>query len=143
MATIKIFEEITSWQAARKLTKLIYELSNEGPLVNDYGFKDQMRRSTVSIMANIAEGYGRRSDKEFIQYLSIAHGSVEEFKSHLYVAHDNKYIEKDDFEKLYKLADEIKNQLGGFIKYLSKQNTKEKRPKAKKRITARPGTKNN
>ena len=109
MATIKSFEEITSWQSARKLTQLVYELSNTSPLDKDYGLRDQLPRSAVSIMANIAEGYGRRSDKEFIQYLSIAHGSVEEFKSHLYVAHDNKFIEKDYFEKLYKLADEIKN----------------------------------
>lgn len=77
MGTIKNFEEITSWQSARKLTQLIYELSNTSPLVKDYGLKGQIRRSAISKMANIAEGYGRRSDNEFIQYLSIAHGSVE------------------------------------------------------------------
>ena len=107
MATFKTFEEIQAWQKARQLTRLIYETTMEGRLAKDYGLRDQIQRASVSIMANIAEGFGRHSDKEFANFLNIAHGSAAEVQSHLYIALDLKYIDQNTFSELYKLLDEI------------------------------------
>ena len=82
-------------------------MTMSGDFCKDYGLRDQIRRSAVSIMANIAEGHGRRSDKEFSQFLNIAHGSIAETQSHLYVALDLGYIEPQHFKKIYDLLDEV------------------------------------
>lgn len=74
MGTFKSFEEIEAWQKARQLTRGIYKLSAEGPFSKDFAMKDQIRRASVSIMSNIAEGFDRGGSKEFIQFLSIAKG---------------------------------------------------------------------
>ena len=107
MATFKRFEDIQAWQKARQATRLIYEVTAEGLFTKDYGLRDQTRRASVSIMANIAEGFGRHSDKEFANFLNMAHGSVSEVQSHLYVALDLNYIDQTSFTKLYDLLDEI------------------------------------
>ena len=107
MATFKRFEDIKAWQKAREATQLVYGASSKGLFAKDYGLRDQIQRSSVSIMANIAEGHGRRSDKEFANFLNIAHGSVAETQSHLYVALDQSYIDQDTFSMLYALLDEI------------------------------------
>jgi four helix bundle protein len=107
MATFKILEDIQAWQKARQVTRMIYEVTAEGQFAGDYGLRDQIRRASVSIMANIAEGFGRRSDKEFANFLNIAHGSVSEVQSHLYVALDLNYIGQTSFTKLNNLLDEI------------------------------------
>ena len=107
MATFKRFEDIQAWQKARHVTRLIYETTAEGRFAKDYGLHNQIQRASVSIMANIAEGFGRHSDKEFANYLNIAHGSVSEVQSHLYVALDLHYIDEDSFRKLYDLLNEI------------------------------------
>jgi four helix bundle protein len=86
---------------------MIYEVTAEGRFATDYGLRDQVRRASVSIMANIAEGFGRRSDKEFANFLNIAHGSISEVQSHLYVALDLNYIDQTSFTKLNGLLDEI------------------------------------
>jgi four helix bundle protein len=106
MATFKRFEDIKSWQKAREVTRTIYELTTNERFAKDYGLRDQIRRASVSIMANIAEGFGRRSDKEFSYFLSITHGSIAEVQSHLYIAFDLNYIEQNDFSKLYEMLDE-------------------------------------
>jgi len=92
MATFKKFEDITAWQKARELTRLVYEITKNGNFSKDFSLRDQIRRASVSIMSNIAEGFDRGGRKEFIQYLSIAKGSVGEVKSQLYTALDQKYI---------------------------------------------------
>jgi len=107
VATFKKFEEIQAWQKARLVTTLIYELTTESNFARDFGLRDQIRRASVSIMANIAEGHGRRSDKEFANFLNMARGSASEVRSHLYVALDLKYIGQDSFSKLYYLLEEI------------------------------------
>ncbi len=86
MATFSRLEDIQVWQKARQLTKKIYEATANGKFAQDYGLRGQIQRASVSIMANIAEGFGRRSDKEFANFLNMAHGSVSEVQSHLYVA---------------------------------------------------------
>ena len=107
MATFKKFEDIQAWQKARQATRSVYELTASNRFAKDYGLRDQIRRASVSIMANIAEGFGRHSDKEFSNFLNIAHGSVSEVQSHLYVALDLSYIDQDRFSKLYELLGEV------------------------------------
>jgi four helix bundle protein len=107
VATFNRFEDIQAWQKARRVTKLVYEMTAVGGFARDFGLRDQIQRASVSIMANIAEGFGRRSDKEFANFLNIAHGSVSEVQSHLYVALDLGYVEQNAFAKLYDLLGEI------------------------------------
>ncbi len=83
MPTFRRFEDIQAWQKAREITKFVYSLTKKGEFARDYGLRDQIRRSSVSIMANIAEGFSRRSDKDFANFLNISRSSVAEVQSHL------------------------------------------------------------
>jgi four helix bundle protein len=107
MATFKRFEDIQAWQKAREVTGLIYEITGTGGFAKDYALRSQIQRASVSIMANIAEGFGRHSDKEFANFLNMAHGSATEVQSHLYVALDLNYIDHQTFSKVYALLDEV------------------------------------
>ena len=107
MPTFKKFEDLTAWQKARQATRQAYEITSEERFVRDYGLRDQLRRASVSIMANIAEGFGRHSDKEFSHFLNMAHGSVAETQSHLYFALDLNYIDQEQFASLYDLLGEV------------------------------------
>jgi four helix bundle protein len=106
MSTFKRFEDMVAWQRAREVTRKVYALTNSGRFAKDFGLRDQLRRASVSIMANIAEGFGRRSDKEFANFLNIAHGSASESQSHLYIALDLGYLEQSEFETLYGMFEE-------------------------------------
>ncbi len=114
----KRFEDLIFWQKTRALTKLIYEATSKGPLKADFGLKEQIQRSSVSIMSNIAEGFGRGSNSEFVQFLFVAKGSLSELKSQLYVASDLAYISEHDFKKMYGMAEEITKLANAFIKSL-------------------------
>jgi four helix bundle protein len=118
MATIARFEDIEAWQKARVLTRHIYEVKGRGAFARDYGLRDQIRRASVSSMSNIAEGFERGGNNEFIQFLSDARGSSGEVKSQLYVALDAKFIAQAQFNELYKLANETSRLVGGFMSYL-------------------------
>lgn len=118
MAGFKKFEEIQSWQKARQVTKLVYERTSDGKFAKDFGLRDQIRRSCVSVMANIAEGQGRHSDKEFANFLNIAHGSISETQSHLYIALDLNYLNQNDFKIIYDLLDEIAKMTMSLMKHL-------------------------
>lgn len=107
MATFKNFEDIQAWQKARILTKNIYEATNRGEFSKDYDLRSQIRRSSTSIMTNIAEGQGRRTNKDFANFLNISLGSTAETKSHIYLALDLEYINQDIFDDLYQKLDEI------------------------------------
>lgn len=120
MASFKKFEDILAWQKARQSTKLVYEITAEGQFAKDFGLRDQIRRSCVSIMANIAEGYGRRSDKEFSNFLNIAHGSIAETQSHLYIAVDLSYLTQNEFQKIYVLLDEVSRMIMSLTQHLRK-----------------------
>ena len=124
MATFKKFEDIQAWQKARKVTRTIYEVTGESRFSRDFGLRDQIQRASVSIMANIAEGFGRHSDKEFANFLNMAHASVSEVQSHLYVALDLDYISTVNFEPLYKLLDEISRMTHTLARYLRAANAK-------------------
>jgi four helix bundle protein len=96
-----------AWQKARLLTKEIYLLSGKGEFARDFELRNQLRRSATSIMANIAEGQGRRTDKDFANFLNMSLGSLAESKSHIYLALDLNYINQEQFEDLYKKLDEL------------------------------------
>jgi len=118
MATINRFEDIIGWQKARQLNTSVYAITAQGAFAKDFGLRDQIRRSSVSIMANIAEGFGRKSDKEFANFLNYAHGSAAETQSHLYVALDLKYLSQEQFDTLYRMLDETSRIVMGFSKHL-------------------------
>lgn len=118
MATFNKFEEIKAWQKAREITKEIYSICKKENIAKDFSLIDQMKRCSVSIMANIAEGYGRRTGAEFANFLSIARGSAIELQSHLYVALDQNYIGKTDFERVYTMLDEVSKMTVSLSQYL-------------------------
>lgn len=127
MATIKKFEDLEIWQLARQLAQKIFALTEKGAFVRDFGFKDQVKRAAGSAMDNIAEGFGRGGNREFINLLSIAIGSCNEVQSQLHRAQDWKYITTEEFEECYKLTETIISKSGKFISYLnSSQHTGEK-----------------
>jgi four helix bundle protein len=118
MAKINSFEDIQAWQKARELTREIYKISNDGSFGKDYGLRDQIRRASVSIVSNIAEGFERNGSKEFKQFLSISKGSAGEVRAQLYIALDLEYITKEEFEKLNSLVFDTSKLISGFINYL-------------------------
>jgi four helix bundle protein len=123
--TIRGFEEIESWREARLLAAKIYEMSNLGQFRSDFGLRDQIRRAAVSIMANIAEGFGRGGKPEFLRFLRISRASALETQSHLYIALDLGYLSAEEFEALHNQAKRVTRLIGGFINYLSCDGTEE------------------
>ena len=115
---ISRFEDIESWKRARDLAVQIYSVSRNGLFAKDFGLRDQIQRSSVSVMANIAEGFARNGAVEFIRYLTVAQASVVEVQSHLYIALDLGYITDPDFKQLYAQAERVRRLIGGFIRYL-------------------------
>jgi four helix bundle protein len=118
MPTITRFEEIEAWQTARELTKLIYMLTDDGKFARDFGLKDQIRRASVSIMSNIAEGFESQTQAQFIRYLGIAKASAGEVRSQLYVTSDLEYITQEQFTKAFAMAEKASRQTARFISYL-------------------------
>lgn len=123
MAKIEKFEDIEAWKKARKLVSTIYDISNKGEFSKNFGLRNQIRSAAVSIMSNIAEGFDRESDREFIQFLVMARASASEVKSQLYVALDCGYIDQSNFDKLYEQATKVISLINGFIRYLKKPRT--------------------
>jgi len=123
MAKIRKFQDIKAWEKSRDLTKEIYNITNNKKFTKDWGLKDQIRRASVSIMSNIAEGFSRQTDKEFAQFLYIAKGSASEVQSHLYIAYDLSYISEEIFKSLLEKTEEIINLIGGFVRYLKGVDT--------------------
>ena len=118
MAKIERFEDIESWKKSRELAKSVYRITLNQPFARDFGLRDQIRRASVSILSNIAEGFQRDGDKEFVQFLSLAKGSCGEVRAQLYVALDQQYIAAEEFSSLSASATEISRMLSGLIKYL-------------------------
>ena len=124
MAHIDKFEDIIAWQKARELSKMVYNLTQNTTFSKDFSLVDQIKRSSGSAMDNIAEGFERGGNKEFIQFLYISKGSVGEVKSQLYRAFDNEYINKTKFDITYQLANELSKLISGFINYLKSSTIK-------------------
>lgn len=117
MALIKRFEDLVVWQRARELTKFVYSLtSSKGSKFKyDRGLTDQIQRASVSVMSNIAEGFERGTNQEFLNYLFIARGSAGEVRAQLYVARDLDYIGEEEFDKGVKLSQETSRLIYAFV----------------------------
>lgn len=136
MATIGRFEEIVSWQESRKLNHVIGDLIDTGKFKNSYRLINQVEGSAASIMDNIAEGFERGGNKEFIQFLYIAKGSCGELRSQLYRALDRKYILQEEFDSFSVQAMKISSLIQKLINYLETSQTKGIKYKAKQPKTS-------
>ena len=124
MATFNRFEDITGWQKARVLCKIINDYTQKRPFSKDFKLISQIKSSSGSAMDNIAEGFERGENKEFSQFLSISKGSVGETKSQLYRALDNEYISESEFQEAYNLADEVGKLTGALMNHLKSSELK-------------------
>lgn len=122
---LKRFEDIQAWQEARVMVRTIYKATQKPPFSKDYGLSQQIQRAAVSCMANVAEGFRKGSNREFIHYLNHAIASGNEVQSHLYVALDLEYLKDDTFKKLYEQTETFLKLANGFSSYL-KKHEKEK-----------------
>ncbi len=120
MAKIERFEDLKSWQKARQLTNMIYDLSGAGAFSKDFELRNQIRSAGGSSMHNIAEGYDSGTDAEFIRFLKMARRSASEVQSQLYLALDRRYITEPERQSAYNLATEVKRLINGLIGYLRK-----------------------
>ncbi|RYE00960.1 MAG: four helix bundle protein [Sphingobacteriales bacterium] len=120
MATFNRFEEIFAWQIARELCREIHRITRETPLAKDFKLRDQINDSAESIPSNIAEGFGRGGNKEFVQFLEFAHGSCAETQSHLYYVLDRGYINQEEFDNAYRMAAKTSRAIYKLIEYLQK-----------------------
>lgn len=118
MATFKRFEDIQAWQLGRELNREIYRLTSEGSFARDFGLRDQIRRASISVTSNIAEGYGRRSPRDFARFLTMASGSVAEVQSQLYLALDLGYLNEPDATATLALTRRIAGALVNLGRYL-------------------------
>ena len=112
------FEDLRVWQTARTLTDQIYALTKRESFKADWVLKDQIRRSAISVMSNIAEGFESRTQAQFIDFLGTAKASAGEVRSQLYIAYDQSYLGEEEFESLSDLADKAARQLHRLIRYL-------------------------
>lgn len=123
MAKIERFEDLQSWQKARQLTNLIYDLTDHPEFAKDFRLRNQIRDAAGSVMHNIAEGFDAGSNPEFIRFLKMARRSASEVQSQLYLALDRKYINEDELKTAYFVATEAKRLINGMIAYLRKSSS--------------------
>jgi len=121
MSKISNFEDLFCWQKAMKLTVDIYKISSHGELKKDFGLRDQLQKSAVSIASNIAEGKERESIAEFIRFFYIAKGSAGELRTQLILAKNIGYLHENDFNILFEQVKKISMQIGSLIKSLKKK----------------------
>lgn len=121
MPTIVRFEDIEAWQTARELTRMVYDLTRNGEFARDFGLCDQMRRASVSIMSNIAEGFESRTQQLLREYLGRTKASAGELRAQVYVAKDIGYLDQNEFSNLFELCDKCSHQVSRFMQYLAQQ----------------------
>ncbi len=119
MGKIQKFEDLEIWSLAREICQLVEFLIQNTNLKTNYSLRDQIDRSSGSIMDNIAEGFERNGNREFIQFLSIAKGSAGEVKSQSYRAFDKNLITKEQHFKLNEIVELEKNKIGAMMNYLN------------------------
>ena len=115
---VKNFEDLEIWKDARLLTKAIYQMTKDTGIAKDFALRDQIRRASISVMSNIAEGFEREGKQELIQYLSISKGSIGEVRAQLMVALDQDYVTQQQFNAAAVLCDSARKQLAGWMAYL-------------------------
>lgn len=115
------FEELECWQEARKLVRLVYQSTSKASFSKDFGLRDQMQRAAVSVMSNIAEGFGSKTNPEFIRFLDFSIRSCAEVQSHAYVALDLGYVDDLLFKKIFDKAGECSNLCKGLVRYLKEK----------------------
>ncbi len=118
---IEGFEDIKAWQEGRSLTKMVFEITSVGNLIKSNRLRDQIEGASISVMANIAEGFDSQSDTEFIRFLIYSRRSASEVQSHLYVALDQEYITNEQFVEIHEKATTVKKLVSGFISYLKEK----------------------
>ncbi len=118
MSSVKRFEDLDIWKLSIKISVLIYKVSEEGKLKQDWGLKDQIRRASISISSNIAEGFEYDNNKDFIKYLRYAKGSSGEVRSQLFVLKEIEYINEASYNELSEKLISVSKQISGLIKYL-------------------------
>ena len=119
MATITSFEDLECWQDARKLTRKVYSLLSSEGFRKDYDLLRQIRRSAVSVMANIAEGFHRNSRKDFLKFLDYSRASLAETISHFYVALDQGYIAENELAIVKESSEKVGRKINGLVTYLN------------------------
>ncbi|MBX2966504.1 MAG: four helix bundle protein [Cyclobacteriaceae bacterium] len=124
MTKVTHFEDLRCWQLARELVRLVFKACEEGKLTKDFETKAQIKKAAVSVMNNIAEGFGRFSNKEFIRFLDFSQSSCIEVKSMTYILEDMDYLSKDKINVIRDKAEETKNSVLSFIRYLRKKESK-------------------
>lgn len=123
MATVKRFEDLECWKEARKFVRLIYDLTKKERFRKDFELVGQVRRSAISSMANIAEGFHRKSNRDFMKFLDYSRTSVAESVSHCYVALDQRFINEDEMALVNNQADIVCKKVNSLISYLNKSTS--------------------
>lgn len=131
MATINQVEEMRVWQRSRELAALVFKLSRLKKFSSDWDLRAQINAASGSVMDNIAEGFGRRGNREFISFLSIASGSLMEVRSQILRAHDRSYISSISLEETLEIITEISKMISGLINYLKQSDLKGQKFKPK------------
>lgn len=118
MANVEKFEDLEVWKSAHEIARLVYEASSRERFARDFALVNQIRRAAISILSNIAEGFERNGDKEFVQFLLVAKGSCGEVRAQLYVALDQSYVDETSFDDIKGKLNETGRMLSGLIRYL-------------------------
>ena len=124
MVSFERFEDLDIWKLSKDVAKQVYDVTSTGKFSQDYVLRGQVRRAVVSIFSNITEGFERKGNKEFLQFLSIAKASCGEVRAQLIFANDRDYISSEQYEALVKNLVSLSSQIGGFIKYLRQSDLK-------------------
>ena len=120
MATFQKFEDLIAWQKAREINKLVHLITCRPGFAREFKFKDQVNRSSGSVMDNIAEGFGRKGNTEFRNFLTIANGSLMELKSQMYRANDMNLISNEELGEIAEKISEVAKIMHGLILHLNR-----------------------
>jgi four helix bundle protein len=118
MSTVERFEDLRAWQGAREIASIVYRMTCVRGFSHDFALRDQIRRAVISVSSNIAEGFSRSSNREFVRFLFVAKGSAAEVQSQLYVALDQGYISQEAFTEAHAKLEMVARQLSRLITYL-------------------------
>ena len=122
MARVEQFEDLEVWQKSRDLVREVYRLTSDGRFSADWTLRNQIRQAALSVMANIAEGFERGGNREFLQFLAIAKGSCGETRSHLVAAQDQEYVSEDAFTEARERALEVSRMISGLMGHLRRSS---------------------